>query len=125
MAPLWEEMSTGRKVVEAVGLPILWGVLCGLAAGVSGGLYLVGVIIGILGGVAGGMQYRDRNSALVRGIVAGTLFGLAILLGIEISGSDPKADLPDPRILLLVLTIVPSIPLHWLGWRIRARQSTA
>ena len=30
-------------------------------------------------------------------------------------------DLPDPHVLLLVLTVLPSLFLHWLGWRLRPR----
>jgi hypothetical protein len=115
-------MSSLRKVVEAVVLPVAWGVLCGLALGVSAPLYLVGVIAAILGGVGGGLQHGALSEALLRGLAGGTLFGLSILLGFEIGGSDDATvELPDPPVLLLALTVTPSLPLHWLGWRLRAR----
>lgn len=122
LLPQWEEMSPARRIFDALVLPAAFGLLCGLALGISAPLYLVAVVIALLGGISGGAQYVNRRDALIRGLVAGTLFGLFILLGFELGGEDEaKVDLPDPHILLLVLTIVPSIPLHWLGWRLRPR----
>jgi hypothetical protein len=120
--PRWEEMSPARRVFEALVLPVGWGILCGLALGVSEPLYLVGVVIGILGGVGGGMQHATSRDALIRGLWAGTLFGLSILLGFEIGGADEATvELPDPSVLLLAFTVIPALPLHWLGWRLRSR----
>jgi threonine/homoserine/homoserine lactone efflux protein len=119
---MWEEMPDGRKAYEILIAPAGWGLLCGLALGVSEPLYLVGAVIGILGGIVGGMQHSTSSQALLRGLWAGLLFGLAILLGFEIGGeAEPEADIPDPRIFLLLLTTVPALPLHWLGWKLRAR----
>jgi hypothetical protein len=115
-------MSPGRRVFEGLLLPSVFGLLCGLALGASGALYLIGVILALLGGIGGGAQYARRGDALLRGLVAGTLFGVFILLGFELGGEDEaKVDLPDPHIVLLVFTVVPSLFLHWLGWRLRPR----
>jgi hypothetical protein len=115
-------MSPGRRFFEALILPSAFGLLCGLALGVSAALYLVGVILALLGGIGGGAQYARRGDAVLRGLVAGTLFGAFILLGFELGGEDEaKVDLPDPHVVLLVFTIVPSLFLHWLGWRLRPR----
>jgi hypothetical protein len=122
LIPQWEEMSPGRRFFEAVLLPSAFGLLCGLALGVSAPLYLVGVVLALLGGIGGGAQYARRGDALLRGLVAGALFGLFILLGFELGGeAEAKVELPHPHIVLLVFTVVPSLPLHWLGWRLRPR----
>ncbi len=122
VVPQWEEMSPARRFFEALVLPSGFGLLCGLALGISGALYLIGVILALLGGIGGGAQYARRSDALLRGLVAGTLFGVFILLGFELGGEDEaKVDLPDPHIVLLVFTVVPSLFLHWLGWRLRPR----
>jgi hypothetical protein len=122
VVPQWAEMSSARRFFEALILPLAFGVLCGLALGVSAALYLVGVALSLLGGTGGGAQYERRGDALLRGLVAGTLFGLGILLGFELGGEDEaKVELPHPHIVLLVFTVVPSLFLHWLGWRLRPR----
>jgi hypothetical protein len=122
VVPQWEEMSPARRFFECAVLPSGFGLLCGLALGVSGPLYLVGVILALLGGIGGGAQYARRSDALLRGLVAGALFGIFILLGFELGGEDEaKVDLPDPHVVLLVFTVVPSLFLHWLGWRLRPR----
>ena len=115
-------MSSGRRAYEILIAPAGWGLLCGLALGVSEPLYLIGVVIGILGGIGGGMQHSTSSQALLRGLWAGLLFGVAILLGFELGGeAEPAAHIQDPRILLLLVTTVPALPLHWLGWKLRAR----
>lgn len=120
--PQWEEMSPARRFFEALILPSVFGLLCGLALGVSGLLYLIGVVLALLGGIGGGAQYARRSDALLRGLVAGALFGAFILIGFELGNeSEAKVDLPDPHVVLLVFTIVPSLFLHWLGWRLRPR----
>ena len=122
VVPQWAEMSPARRLFEGALLPLAFGLLCGLALGISEPLYLIGVVLALLGGIGGGAQYARRNDALLRGLVAGTLFGVGILLGFELGGeAEPKVELPDPHIVLLVFTIVPSLPLHWLGWRLRPR----
>jgi hypothetical protein len=122
VVPQWAEMPRARRFFEAIVLPSGFGLLCGLALGVSAALYLVGVVLALLGGIGGGAQYADRRDALIRGLVAGTLFGAFILLGFELGGeAEPKVELPDPHVVLLIFTVVPSLPLHWLGWRLRPR----
>jgi hypothetical protein len=120
--PQWDEMSLGRRIWEGLVLPSGFGLLCGLALGVSAALYLVGVALSLLGGIGGGAQYARRGDALLRGLVAGTLFGTFILLGFELGGEgEAKVELPHPHVVLLVFTVVPSLFLHWLGWRLRPR----
>ncbi len=120
--PQWSEMSPARRFFEVPVLPSVFGLLCGLALGLSAPLYLVGVVLSLFGGVGGGAQYARRRDALLRGLVAGALFGAFILLGFELGGEDEaQVDLPDPHVLLLVLTVLPSLFLHWLGWKLRPR----
>ncbi len=117
--PKWNDMSTARRIVESLGAPIIWGVVCGLLLVVSAPLYLVGGGFGVLGGIGGGAQHDTLRGALVRATVGGTLFGLSILLGYALTGGvDAKIEIPEPQILLLSFTLLPAYPLHWLGWRL-------
>ena len=120
-------MSTARRIAEAIGAPIGWGIVCGLLLAVSAPLYIGGTLIGVLGGIAGGAQHETLRGATARAATGGTLFGLAILLGYEITGGDgAEVELPHPGILLVAFTLVPAFPLHWLGWRLsRSRRGPA
>ena len=126
MLPEWDAMSPVRRGVEAVVLPIAWGVVCGLLLAVSAPLYIAGSVLGVVGGIGGGAQHRTLREAMARAAVGGTLFGLSILLGYALSGgTGAEVHLPDPQILLLALILVPAFPLHALGWRlVRARRGS-
>jgi hypothetical protein len=51
------------------------------------------------------------------------LCGLALgVSGFEFGGEgEAKVELPHPHAVLLVFTVVPSLFLHALGWRLRPR----
>src|SRR5262245_38643676 len=51
--PQCEEMSVARRVFEALILPSVFGLLCGLALGASAALYLIGVVLALAGGIGG------------------------------------------------------------------------
>ena len=126
MYETWDAMGPARRVWEAFGAALVWGVICGLLLGESAGLYIAGGVLAALGAVVGGSQHRDLRGALLRGLAGGTTFGLAVLLGFELGGAgEPAVELPDPRIGLLVLTIVPSLPLNGLGWLVGRRMTAA
>jgi hypothetical protein len=119
-------MGTGRRVWEAFGGALCFGVLVGLALGWNAGAYLAGGAIATLAAVVGGSQHDDLRSALLRGVCGGTTFGSSVLLGYALGGaSGPTIGLPDPHVLFLLTTIVPAFPLHAAGWalgrRVRAR----
>ena len=52
---------------------------------------------------------------------AGSIFGGAILVAHEIHGAEAKADLPDPAILLIVITTVLAVGFGALGGWLRER----
>jgi hypothetical protein len=33
--------------------------------------------------------------------------------------------LPEPHVVLLLFTVLPAFPFHWLGWRLRSREAVA
>ena len=54
-------------------------------------------------------------------MLAGSIFGAAILIAHEIHGADAKADLPDPAILLVVITTLLGAGFGALGGWLRER----
>ena len=102
--PLLEEHPRPLQFVLVVVVPALFGALTGYILGVSEPVYLVFSLIGIVGGIGAGYDHVGARAGALRGIVAGLVFGSSILIAHEIHGAVAKADLPEPEILLVVLT---------------------
>jgi hypothetical protein len=122
LPPLLSERSRPVQVLLAVIVPSVYGAVTGIFLGISEPVYLVLALAGILGALGAGLEHRGAAAGALRGFVAGAIFGGAILIAHEISGADPERELPDPPIVLLVVTIVPGIVFAALGGWVRGRQ---
>jgi hypothetical protein len=99
------DRSLPAQIVVAVVVPLAFGALCGYLLGVSEIAYVaLAGPVAILGGYLAGMEHKGAGEGALRGLWGGLLFGGAILLVSEATGKEPKADLPDPKILLVALT---------------------
>src|SRR5215203_482233 len=126
LPPLLREHPRWLQVLLALVLPAAYGALTGYFLGVSEGTYIVLSILGVLGGIGAGFDHMGAAIGLRRGLVAGLIFGAAILIAHEVHGADAKADLPDPEILLVSITTGLSAAFGalggWLRQRIASRQ---
>jgi hypothetical protein len=121
LPPLLSEHPRSVQVVLAIVIPALYGAATGYFLGVSEVTYLVLSIAGVLGGIGAGIDHVGAKAGARRGLLGGFLFGGAILLAHEIHGAEAKADLPDPAILLVVITTTLAAVFGAIGGRIRAR----
>jgi hypothetical protein len=121
LPPLLSEHPRSIQILLAVVLPATYGAVTGYFLGVSEPTYLVLSIIGILGGIGAGFDHLGVRAGARRGVIAGLIFGGSILIAHEIHGADPKADLPDPAILLVVITTVLGAAFAALGGWLRER----
>jgi hypothetical protein len=80
------------------------------------------VPVAILGGFLAGLEHRDAGSAAVRGLIGGGLFGGFILIVHELTGEEAKAHLPEPAIVLAIITAVLGSGLGALGARFRRKR---
>ena len=78
-------------------------------------------LIGIVGGVGAGLDHMGARAGALRGLAAGSIFGASILIAHEIHGAEAKAELPDPPILLIVITTVLGVLFAALGGWLRER----
>jgi hypothetical protein len=122
MPHLLRARPIGLQVVLAGLVPAAFGAICGYLLGVSEVAYLVLTILAIAGGYGAGLEHDGGREGALRGVVGGTLFGGFILLVHEATGKEAKAELPEPEILLLVLTIGFGILLGTLGGRARHKR---
>jgi hypothetical protein len=108
------------QILLAVVVPALFGAICGWLLGVNKTAYLVLSILALLGGYAAGTEHKGAAGGALRGVIGGALFGGFILLVNEALDKEPKADLPDPKIWLLAITVGVGVVLGALGGRARA-----
>lgn len=111
------------QITLAVIVPAIFGAVTGYFLGVSEGTYLVLSVIGVVGGVGAGFDHLGAAAGAKRGLLAGFIFGAAILIAHEIHGATAKADLPEPAIVLIVITALLGMAFGALGGWLRGRMS--
>jgi hypothetical protein len=122
LPPLLDERTAGQELLLVVIVPSLFGAIAGVMLGVSEIAYLVLAILGIAGGYGAGLEHPGARFGAYRGLVGGMQFGVWILLAHDVLfDSEPKAELPDPEILLVAITTIFGVVLGALGGRHRAR----
>jgi hypothetical protein len=121
LPPLLSERPPAHQRAIVIAGPIIGGVITGISLGISEAVWTVTNIIMILGGVVAGFDHLGAGAGARRGLFGGFVFGLALLATHEITGLDAEAKLPDPGILLVVVTTVAGCALGALGGALRAR----
>jgi hypothetical protein len=119
---LLTQRSTGGQVLLALVLPAAYGALCGVMLGVSSGVYTVLLFLAILGGYVAGYEQRGGSEGFGRGLAGGMLFGTFILFGHAVAGTHAKTSLPDPQILLPIITTAAGALLGAFGGAMRERR---
>ena len=117
--PLLEEHPRWLQILLAVVAPVLFGALTGYVLGVSATTYLVLSVVAAVGGIGAGFDHRGSAAGAKRGLLGGALFGGAFLVTHELHGVAARAALPDPAILLLLITITTGAAFGALGGRLR------
>jgi hypothetical protein len=123
LPPLFEDRNDVEQIVGGTVVPILFGLVTGLALGWNEIVYYVLVgPIAIAGGLYAGLEHRGPDEGLARGLVGGLVFGSFILLGHEIANNEPEVTLPDPQAGLVFVTTVAGGVLGALGGAYRVRR---
>lgn len=121
--PLLKDLPPNIQFQLAGFGPVLFGLVGGFLLGTSELGYWIVQVVGVALGFAGGYEHEGAGEGALRGLVAGTLFGLGIVLGDAISGDPPLAELPEPIGLILIPIAIAGTVLGALGGRARARSS--
>jgi hypothetical protein len=123
--PLLVDRPTSLRIVIAVVVPALFGLITGILLGVSAGVYLILSLLGVLGGIAAGYDHPNGGEGALRGFCGGLLFGTFILLGGTLIGKEAKADIPDPQWILPIITTILGILFGAIGGALRGRYERA
>lgn len=122
LPPLLDDRTAGQELALVVIVPSLFGIVTGVMLGVSEAAYLVLALLGIAGGYAAGLEHPGARYGAYRGLVGGMQFGVWILITHDVLfDAAPKAELPEPHILLVAVTTGFGVLLGALGGRRRAR----
>ena len=119
---LYEDRTEAEQTALLLAGPIALGVVTGFALGLSEIAYLVLSLVGIIGGYFAGLEHDSPREGFHRGLVGGMLFGVTILLTHGLTGREAQAELPDPEILVVVITTVFGVVLGTLGARSRRKK---
>lgn len=117
--PLLRSRPIGVQLLLALVVPAAYGAVCGWLLGVNKLAYTILALAALVGAYFAGMDHDGAGEGAVRGLIGGALFGGAILLVHKATGKTAKADLPDPKIILLAITVVSAVVLGALGGRAR------
>jgi hypothetical protein len=118
---LLESHPPRLQLILALVVPAVFGILAGILLGISEIAYLVISVLAIGGGYFAGKEHIGASEGATRGFTGGILFGTFILAGHALTGMERKAHLPEPEILLVVITTVFGIGLGALGGRSREK----
>ena len=119
--PLLAEQPRSVQILLAVILPAAFGAVTGYFLGVSETTYLVLSILGVVGGIGAGFDHLGTAAGAKRGLLAGSIFGGSILIAHEIHGAEAEAHLPEPAVLLVVVTTLLGAAFGALGGWLRQR----
>jgi hypothetical protein len=119
---LLRERTHALEFVLVVVVPIVYGAITGFVLGQNEAVYVALTLLGILGGFVAGLEHEGGLEGFYRGLVGGLLFGTAILVTNGVLDEEPKAHLPDPEVLLSVITAAFGAALGALGGWMRTRK---
>ena len=118
---LLESHPPRLQLILALVVPAVLGTVTGILLGISEIAYLVLSVLAIGGGYFAGKEHVGASEGATRGFTGGILFGTFILAAHAATGLERKAHLPEPEIILVVITTVFGIGLGALGGRSRAK----
>jgi len=125
LVPFRDRSPLGRAMLVGV-IPFAFGTLVGVVLGISAAGYWVLAAVATVGGVVAGAEHDEHRGGAARGLLAGALFGLGVLLGHALEGTDAEAPIGSFPPFLIVVDAVGGCLLGMLGvWLARAVRQRA
>jgi hypothetical protein len=108
--------------VQLAGLgPVLFGLVCGFVLEASAAVYWVLSAIGLLGALSGGMEHSGAFAGARRGLLAGLLFGIGLIIANALARDRALATIPHPALLLVFVSASIGTSFGALGGAARSR----
>jgi hypothetical protein len=119
--PLFSTLPRPAQLQLAVLGPLLFGMVCGFLLEATAGGYWVVSALGLLGAVSGGMEHPGAPAGARRGLLAGSLFGIGMVVAHAIARERELVTIPHPAVLLILVTSVISTLFGAAGGAARSR----
>jgi hypothetical protein len=119
---LFRDRPRPAQVVLGGVVPAIAGAVAGVLVGVSAGAYWGYAVLVAIGSVIAGFEHQDGWGGADRGLVAGFIYGVALLLAHAIAGTHAKVSLGSWPPFLAVITAIAGMLLSALGGRIARGQ---
>jgi hypothetical protein len=111
-----------RLQIAAIASLVL-GAIAGVLLNTTAAGYWIVTIIATLGGIAGGTEEAGPREGALRGLWAGALYGLGIVVLSTIVGGDREVKTTDPFVVLIVVTAVAGAILGAIGGLVGRRRA--
>ena len=118
---LFRDRPRPAQIVLGGVVPAVFGAIAGVLLGVSSGAYWAWGALAAIGSIVGGFEHQNGWGGADRGLIAGAIYGAALLIVHAIAGTHAKVSLDSFPPFLIVITAIAGMLLSALGGRI-ARQ---
>jgi hypothetical protein len=118
---LFRDRPRPVQIVLGGVIPAIAGGVAGVLIGTSSGAYWAWGALAAIGSIVGGFEHQDGWGGADRGLVAGAIYGIALLVVHAIVGTHAKVSLGGFPPFLVVITALAGMLLSALGGRL-ARQ---
>jgi len=98
-------------------VPAVAGAIAGALVGASSGAYWAYSVLAAIGSVVAGFEHQDGWGGADRGLVAGAIYGIALLVAHAIIGTHAKVSLGSFPPFLAVVTAIAGMLLSAAGGR--------
>jgi hypothetical protein len=115
---LFRDRQRPAQIVLGGVVPAVAGGVAGVLVGVSSGAYWAFGALAAVGAIVAGFEHQDGWGGADRGLVAGLIYGIALLVVHAIVGTHAKVSLGSFPPLLAVVTAIAGMLLSALGGRI-------
>ncbi len=119
---LFRDRGRPAQILLGGVVPAVTGGVAGVLIGVSSGAYWAYGALVAIGAVLAGFEHQDGWGGADRGLVAGAIYGIFLLVVHAIVGTHAKVSLGSFPPLLVVLTAIIGMLLSALGGRIARKQ---
>jgi hypothetical protein len=119
---LFRDQPRPIQIISGGVIPGIFGAIAGILVGVSAPAYWGFGALAAIGSIVAGFEHQDGWGGADRGLIAGAIYGAALLIAHAIAGTHAKVSLGSFPPFLIVITAIAGMLLSALGGRLARKQ---